>query len=115
MIGMYLGTQDFGSLGLDIDVHLTSDNEGPPVSVRTGLQKAINAFNTQAGYRWEGPTNEHWISLGFGMVEKNTGLGYTLSIPLHPKPWDPLDMTHMITFRVAGIGSGPASEQAPGF
>ena len=48
MIGMYLGTQDFGSLGLDIDVHLTSDNEGPPVSVRTGLQKAINAFNTQA-------------------------------------------------------------------
>ena len=115
LIGMYLGTPDFGSLGLDIDVHFTQADEGPPVSIRTGFQKAINKFNARAGYRWEGPTSEHWISLGFGMIEKNTGLGYAISIPLHPKPWDPLEMTHTITFRVAGIGSGPASEQPPGF
>ena len=115
LIGTYLGTPEFGAFALDVDIHLTGPDEGPPVSIRTGFQKNISKFAMQTGYRWEGPQKDHWLTLGFGMNEKNTYVGYSMGIPLHPKPWDPLLMTHMLTFRVAQIGVGTASDKLSGF
>lgn len=105
LIGSHLGKEDFGALALDVDIHLTQQGEGPPVSVRTGFEKLFSKVNAQIGYRWEGPTQEHWITTGVGMMEKNTGLHYALSIPLHSKPFDPLAVTHMLSLRVAALGS----------
>ena len=115
LIGTYLGTPEFGGFALDVDVHLTGPDDSPPVSIRTGFQKTISTFVVETGYRWEGPTNNHWLTMGFGITKRNTGMVYSLGIPLDPKPWDPLLMTHMISFRVVGIGSGPDSERPPGF
>jgi len=115
LIGSYLGRRDVGAFALDVDIHLTGPDDGPPVSIRTGFEKAISKFYVDTGYRWEGPSREHWLNFGIGMNERNTGLHYALSVPLHPKPWDPLAITHMISFQVAGIGGGAASEQPSGF
>ena len=114
IIGTYLGDQDIGSFSLDVDIHITRPKGGPPVSVRTGFEKTISKFFVDLGYRWEGPTQEHWLTTGIGMIQQNTGLQYTIGIPLHPKPWDPLAMTHMISFRVLGAG-GAVAERPPGF
>ena len=112
LIGTYLGDPNLGAFSLDVDIHISGPEGGPPVSVRTGFQKTIAQFAVETGYRWEGPTKEHWLTAGFGMIQNNTGLQYAIEVPLHPKPWDPLAMTHMLSVRVMGAG-GALAERPP--
>jgi hypothetical protein len=114
LFGTYLGLDDLGAIALDLDFHLSGPTDGPPISVRAGLEKRIGSVLLETGYRWEGPVRQKWFSFGIGASQKNTGLHYSIDFPLHTKPFDAAAITHMFAFRVMGAG-GIVGDTPSGF
>jgi len=94
-IGIVAGTRyawnDLTSVLLDVDVPLTAV-DGLPFSVRTGAEFGQDLRHVGVGYRFEGPTSEHWASAGAGMWSDTApdspggnlaGLHYAVQVPLH--------------------------------
>lgn len=94
-LGLVAGTRYAWSprtaLALDVDVPL-GKTEGLPLSVRAGAEWGESTTHVGMGYRFEGPTGEHWISAGGGLWNdpetspdggSQAGLQYALQIPLH--------------------------------
>ncbi len=94
-IGIVGGTRyawnDITSVMLDVDVPLTAV-DGVPLSVRGGAEFGQDLRQLGIGYRFEGPTEEHWITAGAGMYSDTApdspggnlaGLHYALEVPVH--------------------------------
>jgi len=82
-----------------LDVELPLDLAGPiPLIARAGAEWGDDSRVIGAGYRFVGPTSEHWISLGFGMISDSStdgrstghrgGLHYATELPVHPLDGD---------------------------
>lgn len=96
-IGVTAGTRyawnDWTSVAVDVDVPFTAV-DGLPVSVRGGAEIGQDLRQLGIGYRYEGPTAEHWLSFGAGLwsdtdVESDAsnlvGLHYAAQLPFHDK------------------------------
>lgn len=114
-IGLTAGTRyawnEWTSVALDVDVPFTAV-EGLPLSIRGGAEVGQDLRHLGIGYRYEGPTQEHWLSLGGGLwSDPNSdqeggnlaGLHYAMQIPFHDKG-DALDqllgVRHTLTISI---------------
>lgn len=94
-IGLLAGTRyawdPHTSVSLDVDVPMLKV-DGLPVSIRGGAEWGDAVRHFGLGYRFEGPTSEHWMTLGAGLwsdpetsqdSSSRAGVNYALQIPLH--------------------------------
>jgi hypothetical protein len=95
-VGLVAGTRyawdEHTALALDVDVPLTKVDEGLPMSVRLGGEWGDTTKHFGAGYRFEGPTGQHWVSVGAGLWSdpatspdggSKAGFVYAAQVPLH--------------------------------
>lgn len=80
---------------ISLDLELPFDLQGPvPLIGRAGAEWGDEARVLGVGYRFVGPSSEHWVTLGAGMISDSStdgrstgtrgGLHYTAELPLHP-------------------------------
>lgn len=98
------------AVALDVDVPLTAV-DGVPVSIRGGAEWGDDIRHLGLGYRFEGPDEEHWITVGAGLwndpqdSDTNTraGIHYAAEIPLHALNADQkrgYAITHTLSFTI---------------
>ncbi|MBW1881618.1 MAG: hypothetical protein JRJ84_24940, partial [Deltaproteobacteria bacterium] len=56
--------------------------DGIPLVLRTGGELLIGTTRPRVGYRFEGPTREHWATAGVGAESEAGAVEYSLSVPL---------------------------------
>lgn len=96
-IGLVAGTRyawnDHTSVAVDVDVPFVGEAEGLPLSIGGGGEWGDDNRQIGIGYRYVGPSAEHWLNAGFGIYNDTAqdseggnmaGLHYALRVPLHP-------------------------------
>lgn len=95
-IGLTAGTRyawsDQTSVAVDVDVPFVAPEDGIPLSIGGGAEIGQDLRQLGIGYRYIGPTNQHWASLGAGIWSDTApdspagnlaGLHYAAQVPLH--------------------------------
>ena len=84
------------SVAVDVDVPLLKV-DGLPVAIRGGAEWGDDIRHFGIGYRFEGPDEEHWLTLGAGLWSdpetsgngaSRAGVSYAAQFPLHTTPED---------------------------
>jgi hypothetical protein len=75
------------------------DADGLPLVLRTGGELLIGTTRPRIGYRFEGPTREHWGTVGVGADSEAGSVEYSLSIPL-VDTLRPSSLRHRFSVRV---------------
>lgn len=72
---------DVAAWSLDAGLQL-EDADGMPLVLRTGGELLIGTTRPRLGYRFEGPTREHWLTAGIGADSEAGTVEYGISVPL---------------------------------
>ncbi|TVQ87414.1 MAG: hypothetical protein EA397_19050 [Deltaproteobacteria bacterium] len=102
------------ALSLDVEVPLTARDGGQlPLIARAGAEWGDDSKVLGCGYRFVGPLNQHWLTLGAGMISDSStdgrstgtrgGLHYVAELPLaglsDDKAWLPA-VRHTLTITI---------------
>lgn len=81
LLGSRVADEEVGYFGLDIEWF--AEDAGVPIAVRTGGGLLVSEnVEVQLGYRYEGPTDVHWLSSGVEVQNETAAIGYSLAMPL---------------------------------